>query len=192
MRAVLDAVTEVAPNSLLDLGCGSGDLLVRLVGMPQIARLAGLDIDTAALERLRVRLRDLPGGGRVDLRLASMLEPAPDLTGFACATLVETIEHLDPAHLSRLETGVFGLLRPGRVIVTTPNAEFNHLLGVPPHRLRHPGHRFEWNRARFRDWARRVAGRTGYAVGFRDIGGAHPDLGGASQMAVFDRQSESG
>lgn len=39
--------------------------------------------------------------------------------------------------------------------------------------------------ARLRKWARRVATEARYGVGFEDIGGCHPDLGGASQMAVF-------
>jgi len=46
---------------------------------------------------------------------------------------------------------------------------------------------FEWTRAQFRTWAQGVADRQGYAVRTSDIAGAHPDLGGASQMAVFAR-----
>ena len=193
LEAVQRAVLAAAPRSVLDLGCGDGDLLIRLAGAPGIVRILGLDIGAHALDRLRARLHESPGGSaRVELRTASMLAPGPDLAGFDCAVLVETIEHLPPGELSRLERAVFRDMRPGRVVITTPNAEFNPLLGVPAHRFRHPGHRFEWTRDRFRRWCRRVGAATGYRVAVTDIAGHHPDLGGASQMGVFDRDAEPG
>ncbi|WP_287188615.1 hypothetical protein [Rhodovulum sp.] len=121
-----------------------------------------------------------------------MIDGHVALAGSECAVLIEMIEHIDPGHRSRLEHAVFGQMRPRTVIITTPNAEFNSLLGVPPHRFRHPDHRFEWPRARFRSWGRRVAAAWRYYVRFRDIAGAHPDLGGASQMAVFRAQAGIG
>jgi small RNA 2'-O-methyltransferase len=115
----------------------------------------------------------------------SMTKADQELAGFDCAVLIETIEHVDPDRLSALDRAVFRGMRPRTVVVTTPNAEFNPLLGVPPRRFRHPDHRFEWSRAKFQNWAEGVARRNGYAVRCADIGGRHPELGGASQMAVF-------
>lgn len=188
LTAVLAAVRESGARRVLDLGCGDGDLFVRLAQETRIEALVGLDIDADALRRLETRLAAagvrVP---RVDVRLASMTDPPPDLAGYDCAVLVETIEHIDPDKLSKLENALFRTLCPGRVVITTPNAEFNPLLGVPPQRMRHPDHRFEWDRAKFRKWGRRVAGVAGHDVHFHDIAGAHPDLGGASQMAVFAR-----
>ena len=189
LAAVDQAVRATQAARVLDLGCGDGDLFVRLAQEPGIARLVGLDISAEALDRLRRRLARLgPRAHGIELRLASMTDPAPDLTGFDCAVLVETIEHVPPERLSRLERAIFGDMRPWHVVITTPNAEFNPLLGVPPHRFRHPDHRFEWTRARFRQWAERAASAAGYGVALHDVAGCHPDLGGASQMAVFDRR----
>jgi len=188
--AAVEAVVlrETQAARVVDLGCGGGDLLVRLATRPGVRQLVGLDIRTEALERLRRRLGRIDiRAGKVELRAASMTDPAPDLAGVDCAVLLEVIEHLPPDHLSRLERALLHVMRPGRVVITTPNAEFNPLLGVPAHRFRHPDHRFEWGRAKFRHWAGRVAGRAGYAVEFRDIGGCHPELGGASQMALLSR-----
>jgi len=187
LEAALAAVRACGAASVLDLGCGDGDLVMRLAGEPQIGRILGLDIDRAALERLRGRLGRLEAGARARARIAfgSMLDAGGAPQGFDCATLIETIEHLAPADLPRLEHAVFARMRPRCVVVTTPNAEFNRLLGVPPHRFRHPGHRFEWDRARFAGWAGGIAARHGYAVVTSAIAGCHPDLGGASQMAVF-------
>lgn len=188
LAAVTRMLRDRGARRVLDLGCGDGDLLLRLAVEPEIEALVGLDICRASIDRLRARLAAItPCVPRIDLRVASMTDPAQELAGFDCAVLLETIEHIDPDRLSTLETALFRKLRPLSAVITTPNAEFNPLLGVPAHRFRHPDHRFEWDRARFRRWAGRVAGAAGYAVAFHDIAGDHPRLGGASQMAVFDR-----
>ena len=193
LEAVHAVVRGSAAARVLDLGCGDGDLLMRLVEDPRHSELMGVDICRASLDRLRARLaaKGLPAG-RVTLCEASMTAPPRALSGFDCALLVETIEHLEPADLSRLEPALFRRMRPRTVVITTPNADFNPLLGVPPHRMRHPGHRFEWGRAKFRRWCGRAAEAAGYAVGFADVGGRHPDLGGASQMAVFRLAGDNG
>ncbi|NBB99074.1 MAG: methyltransferase domain-containing protein [Alphaproteobacteria bacterium] len=179
LEAVVAEVLRDTPESVLDLGCGDGELMLRLAGTPGLSRLVGCDTCAGSLARLRARLDG------AEVRLASALEPPRDLAGFDCVALVEVIEHLDPAHLSKLERALCVTLRPAKIVVTTPNAEFNPLLGVPAHRFRHPDHKFEWPRAKFRAWASRVAGAHGYAVTFADLGGKHPSLGGASQMAVL-------
>lgn len=187
LEAVIRAVVGSGAQSLLDLGCGSGDLILRLAVLPQITRLTGVDLDLAALRAAQARIDSLPAEARAKVQLAqaSMTTAHPNLRGYGCACLVETLEHLPPADLNRLERALFADMCPGHVIVTTPNAEFNPVLGVPAHRFRHPGHHFEWDRARFARWAEGIAARHGYAVTCHAIGDAHPTLGGASQMAVF-------
>ena len=187
LAAVLGALRDMGAGRVLDLGCGSGDLLLPLLDQPWIEAVVGLDVDAPSLARCRDRVAAHPRGGRAQVRQASMTVAQPDLAGFDCACLVETIEHLPPSALPALESAVFGVMQPRAVVVTTPNAEFNDLLGVPRTRFRRPDHRFEWTRAQFRGWAGGVAQRTGYGLAIRDVAGAHPDLGGASQMAVFSR-----
>jgi small RNA 2'-O-methyltransferase len=191
LEAVTRAITETGARTVLDLGCGAGDLILRLALLPSITRLTGLDIDLPSLRDLQTRLTALPPEARAKVQLAqaSMTVSHARLRGYDCACLVETIEHLPLADLNRLERALFGDMRPQHAIVTTPNAEFNPVLGVPAHRFRHPGHHFEWGRARFTVWAEGVAARAGYSVTRQDIGGAHPSLGGASQMAIFRRLS---
>lgn len=188
LDAILRALAQLQAARVLDLGCGSGDLMLPLLELPQISGIVGLDLDKAALARCRTRLETHPRGKLAAVREASMTAPHPDLAGYDCACLVETIEHLPLKSLPALEQAVFHVMRPQAVLVTTPNAEFNDLLGVPRTRFRRPDHHFEWTRAQFGDWAEGVAERTDYAVTRTDIAGAHPDLGGASQMAVFARQ----
>lgn len=187
LDAVLAALCARGAESVLDLGCGPGALLVRLVREPRFRRIAGLDVSAAALREAAHRLRAHadPRDPLTDLIHGSFTDPDARLAGFDAAVLVETIEHLEPDRLSRLERTVFGRLRPRTVIVTTPNREFNDLLGVPRRRLRHPDHRFEWTRSKFRAWATGVAQRNGYDAAFEDVGGAHPAYGGPTQMAMF-------
>jgi SAM-dependent methyltransferase len=156
---------------------------------PEIHRVVGVDTSEDALHRLRRKLHDAPAGVRdkVVLIHGSALDRHPALTGFDAAVLVEMIEHIDPDRLSVVERAVFRHLGPATIVVTTPNREFNGLLGVPGHRLRAPDHRFEWGRAQFRRWAGGVSRRNGFDVMFVDVAGAHPAFGGPTQMAVFKR-----
>jgi len=102
--------------------------------------------------------------------------------------LMEVIEHLEISRLPALERAVFEFARPTHVVVTTPNAEYNvRFEDLPAGKLRHRDHRFEWTRAEFAEWTARVAERFGYTVRHLPIGPEDPDVGAATQMAVFDR-----
>lgn len=190
MRSVLAQLLGSGARSVLDLGCGPGDLLVRLVEEAQFERIVGIDLSAAELaiarERLQLHLAQDPP--RIELRQASFTDARAGLQGFDAAALVETIEHVDPNRLSDIERAVFGAFAPGAVFVSTPNQEFNAVYGMRPGQMRHPDHRFEWTRAKFRTWARGVAARQGYSVRFVDIGQPEPGYGAPTQMACFDKQ----
>ena len=98
----------------------------------------------------------------------------------------EVIEPLDPPRLPAFERALFEFARPTTVIVTTPNRDYNtQWPSLPAGRFRHPDHRFEWSRAEFQSWARRIAQQYGYAVDFAPIGPADPLVGPPAQMGVF-------
>ncbi len=187
LNAVRSAVRDCRARTVLDLGCGDGDLLLQLVVEPRIEKIVGIDLSLEALLNLRRRLDLLSerAVAEVDLLHASMTDAGDRLGGYDCAVLLETIEHTDPGLLSVLERSVFGTMRPATIIVTTPNADYNPLLGMNPGTLRHPDHRFEWGRPKFRRWAQGVAARNGYRVTCSDLAGQHPIHGGASQMSIF-------
>jgi 3' terminal RNA ribose 2'-O-methyltransferase Hen1 len=189
LEAVAAVLAEADARSVLDLGCGDGALLLRLASWPAIARIVGVEPSAPRLAELRELLAAAPGADAVKVELieASLTEPAARRVGFDAAVMVETLEHLPPERLGAVERAVFHGMAPRLVVVTTPNADFNELLGVPSHRHRHPDHRFEWGCARFARWADGVAARTGYAAERRDVGATHPSLGGPTQMAVFRR-----
>ena len=54
--------------------------------------------------------------------------------------------------------------------------------------MRHRDHRFEWTRAEFADWARRVAAAHGYDVRLLPVGTDDPEVGPPTQMAAVHPQ----
>lgn len=192
LGAVVAVLRASGATRVLDVGCGSGKLIAALLKDPAFAEIVGIDISHRALEiahsrlqldRLAPRQRD-----RVRLFQTALTYRDRRLAGFDAAAVVEVIEHLDVPRLRSFERVLFGEARPGAVVVTTPNSEYNvRFDGLPAGRFRHRDHRFEWTRAEFEDWAGEVAGRFGYGVRFLPVGPDDPEVGSPTQMAVFEK-----
>lgn len=191
---VLATLRGCGARSVLDLGCGEGKLLRDLLADRQFERIVGLDVSIRSLEiaHRRLRIDTLPDRQRerISLLHGSLIYRDDRLNGFDAAALVEVIEHLDPPRLAALERVLFEFARPGTVVVTTPNREYNVIWEtLPAGQLRHGDHRFEWTREEFQDWSRRIADRFGYEVRFAPIGAEHLECGPPTQMAVFRRDA---
>jgi 3' terminal RNA ribose 2'-O-methyltransferase Hen1 len=191
LGAVQSVLRASGARRVLDLGCGPGALLQRLVrdGYEQVV---GVDVSVRALEMAsrRLRLDEMHDAQRQRITLLHSPLTYRDkrLAGFDAAALVEVIEHFEPARLAAAAQNVFGSARPGTVIVTTPNADYNVMWeSLPAGEFRHPDHRFEWTRTEFAGWAESVAGRYGYSVRFLPVGPEDAALGPPTQMAVFSR-----
>ena len=129
---VLRHLKASGARRVLDLGCGGGWLLHELLSDDQFTEVVGLESSAAALAEARAMLAadlDAPVP-RLRLLNASYLDHHPALAGFDAATMVETIEHIPPGQLSRVEQAVFGTLAPGLLIVTTPNVEYLSLIHI--------------------------------------------------------------
>jgi len=192
LDAVCGALKDSRATRVLDLGCGEGRLLRRLLAEPQFTEIVGMDVSSRSLDvaEARLKLSRLAPRQRERVRLlhGSLMYRDPRLEGFDAAAVMEVVEHLDPPRLRAFERVVFEAARPGAVVLTTPNAEYNvRWPTLPSGRLRHPDHRFEWTRLEFQAWARDVSSRFGYHVRFLPIGDEDPDVGAPTQMAVFTR-----
>jgi 3' terminal RNA ribose 2'-O-methyltransferase Hen1 len=193
LAAVLTQLQQSGARSVVDLGCGEGRLVRMLLAERQFERILGMDVAYRTLEiaKERLRLDRLPPNQaqRVSLIQGSLLYRDARLSGFDAAAVVEVIEHLDPARLAAFEQVVFGVARPGTVVLTTPNAEYNvRFPTLTAGHFRHADHRFEWTRAEFREWAERVAGIHGYQVTLTPIGPVDDQVGAPSQLAVFRQE----
>jgi 3' terminal RNA ribose 2'-O-methyltransferase Hen1 len=191
LGAVEAVLSASGARRVVDLGCGPGALLARLL-RGDYERIVGVDVSVRALEQAARRLKlDAMHDAqrqRIELLHSPLTYRDKRLAGFDAAALVEVIEHLDPPRLSAAEQNVFGSARPPTVIVTTPNAEYNVMWEtLPAGTFRHPDHRFEWTRGEFASWANGVAERHGYTVRFLPVGPDDPTVGSPTQMAVFSR-----
>jgi 3' terminal RNA ribose 2'-O-methyltransferase Hen1 len=191
-QAVLKVLHDRSAARVLDLGCGEGKLLRELLRDRRFTEIVGMDVSHRALEiageRLRLDQMSERQRGRIRLVHGSLLYRDRRLQGYDAATVVEVVEHLDPPRLAAFERTVFEFARPGTVVLTTPNVEYNGLFPtLPAGRLRHRDHRFEWTRAEFRSWAEGNASRFEYAVEILPVGPEDPALGPPTQMAVFTR-----
>jgi 3' terminal RNA ribose 2'-O-methyltransferase Hen1 len=188
LAAVATALKEAGATRVLDLGCGEGRLIRRLLAERQFSEILGMDVSSRALAAAQERLERLPPvqQRRVRLIQGSLTYRDERLRGYDGAAVVEVIEHLDQARLVAFERVLFEAARPETVALTTPNAEYNvRYPALAAGGLRHADHRFEWTRAELRAWAEGVAARHGYSVAIAPVGPEDPEVGAPSQLAVF-------
>jgi 3' terminal RNA ribose 2'-O-methyltransferase Hen1 len=195
LAAVLAALGGAEPpiRRVVDMGCGEGRLVRALVDDRSLSEIVGVDVSSVALElaerRLDLERRPAPVRERVKLLQGSLLYRDARLHDYDAMTLVEVIEHIEEERLDVVRKVVFAEARPRRVVITTPNAEYNaRFATLPAGQWRHSDHRFEWTRAQFRGFCDAAASTHGYAVRYGEIGPIDAELGAPTQMAVFDRE----
>ena len=190
LDTVCDQLVKSGATRVIDLGCGEGKLLGRLIKQWQFKEIVGTDVAIRSLEiaNKRLRLDDLPSfqADRVKLFHGSLMYRDSRFQDFEAAAIVEVIEHLDAPRLSAFERVVFRHARPKTVIVTTPNSEYNVMWpSLPAGEFRHPDHRFEWTRTEFKNWADSICQRFNYTVNIFPVGPIEDSVGAPTQMAVF-------
>jgi 3' terminal RNA ribose 2'-O-methyltransferase Hen1 len=188
LDTVAETLKALGARRVLDLGCGEGKLIGRLIKDNQFEEIVGVEVGSISLARAAERLERVPERvkARVTLLHGALLYRDARLRGYDAAALVEVIEHIEPDRLPHLERSLFADARPGAVIVTTPNADYNVLFpSLPAGQFRHTDHRFEWSRAEFEAWCARVAELYGYSVRTEPLGDVDDTHGAPSQMGVF-------
>jgi len=192
LNSVVAALRSTNAKRVLDLGCGEGKLLRALLEDRAFEEIVGVDVSHRALqianERLRVERMPARQRERIKLMQGSLMYRDQRLKGFDAAAVVEVIEHLDQPRLAAFERVLFEFAKPGAVVLTTPNVEYNvRFESLPAGVFRHKDHRFEWTRTQFTEWAQKIAESCGYAVRFLPVGPEDDAVGAPTQMAIFER-----
>ena len=187
---VADILAQRNVNRVLDIGCGEGKLVRRLLKHPGFTEIIGVDPSLRSLKKAHESfyLDETSEGvsDRLTFQLGSMTYADRRLRGFDAATLVEVIEHIDPARLVALRRNLFGDARPTLVIITTPNADYNAMYeSLTAGEYRHDDHRFEWTRAEFAQWCGQVAKDFDYQFEIEPLGPVNEDVGAPSQLVIF-------
>ncbi|RYG36274.1 3' terminal RNA ribose 2'-O-methyltransferase Hen1 [bacterium] len=190
LDAARDQLVASGAVKVLDLGCGEGQLLRRLITEKQFTKILGMDVSLRALReaqsKLRLERRPEREREKIELIHGSLVYRDRRLEGYDAAAVVEVIEHLDPPRLRSFERAVFEFAKPGLVVVTTPNRDYNAKY-PEMEGMRHSDHRFEWDRNEFWAWCESVATQHGYEFEIEGVGEPDEELGAPSQMAVFKR-----
>ena len=180
--AVLAALRgRSAPSTVIDLGCGRGQLLAALLAEePRRTGSPGSTSPPRSLRAGRPRRCALETMGerqaeRIKLFQGALTYEDPRFAGYDAAVLMEVVEHVDPPRLRRARARRLRSRRaPARSLVTTPNAEYNvryeALVGPAAPR---PPLRVDARRVRRLGRARSRAA-YGYTVELRGIGERRP------------------
>lgn len=190
LTMVAEEIVKSGAKRVLDLGCGEGKLLRKLLKNRQFTEIAGMDVSYNELIKAKERLHydEMPPKQKERIKLfqGSLTYRDKRLEGYDAAAIVEVIEHLDINRLYSFERALFEFAKPKIIILTTPNKEYNIMWEkLDPDILRHTDHRFEWTRKEFNDWANNMADKYNYNVDIRPIGEEIEKIGTPSQMAVF-------
>ena len=193
LQKAYELIKQSGGTSVLDLGCGEGKLMKKLIRDSQFKRIVGMDVSFSELQKAKENLY-LDSASplmreRISLFQGSVTYKDDRMKGFDVAALVEVIEHLDEERLPAMEKVVFGNAQPNTVILSTPNAEYNVIYErLDADIFRHTDHRFEWTREQFSNWCQKVCIAYAYEVEIYPVGEEESGVGAPSQMALFNRK----
>ncbi|MCG9127686.1 3' terminal RNA ribose 2'-O-methyltransferase Hen1 [Candidatus Poribacteria bacterium] len=192
LTKVIEVLKESGAQRVIDIGCGEGKLLRKLLAEKQFTEIIGMDVAHQTLkiahDRLHIDRMTDKQKERINLIQGSLNYRDSRLEGFDAAAIVEVIEHLDTSRLRTFERNIFEFSSPNTIVLTTPNFEFNQKFeNLTDGKFRHRDHRFEWTREEFKTWSLRICNEFQYCVEYHDIGETDITLGSPTQMAVFTK-----
>lgn len=139
MQLALDQLADACFDSLIDIGCGDGRFLREVANRYPDRRLLGVDASAHAVRLAQAFNPDL------EYRAADIVtDSVPGI--FEAATLIEVIEHLQPAALPAFIGAVASTLTVGgRLVLTVPHRNkpliekhYQHFTGEQLRRLLEP------------------------------------------------------
>lgn len=138
-QAISKLVDEVSPEIVLDAACGSGQLISKL--NLEERQYIGFD---ASDKVYKIKRR----GDNITAFMTNIMFPYMpnyDRTKNTVMILSEVIEHFNTADRRNLYGLIDGFYQPDYLIVTTPNAAYNHNFGFTAGQMRHKDHKIEFD-----------------------------------------------
>ena len=137
-------------HAILDVGCGGGAYFHLA---EKVEEYIGIDIDPEVLTYAKARKERME---LTNVRLAGSLEEAvlPDSVDIL---LMEVIEHMSKDEAKRLLQTLLQLPFH-RLILSTPNKDFNSFYGMQEEEKRHEDHQFELTAVEFTQWLTDIVG----------------------------------
>ncbi|XP_018017712.1 uncharacterized protein LOC108674284 [Hyalella azteca] len=179
-------------SKVVDYGCGDKRFLTQsLLKMPCLTEIVCVDKNLRHLVREKLMWQESTDRRALTVRVrlieADVLDLPEPVASPHVVTLIEVIEHFHIHQLPSLLWGIFGVLKPKIVILTTPNTDFHTDHPLPDgKKFRDPDHKFEWTNAEFRRICVGITSiYTSYCVAFDGCGvGKSPGVY-CSQIAIF-------
>lgn len=116
LRAVIQTTSQLQMLSgrSLDIGCGVGFVVEYLSGKSFDLNAFGVDISDAAIEKSRVRLKNVPGSNQRLKVLNNQTLPFED-NFFSLVTCFDVLEHLDEVDIEATLKEIDRVIRPGGI-----------------------------------------------------------------------------
>ena len=178
------------PKTIVDFGSGEGKLSVQLGFIPGVQEILAVEpSQSASLQAVKrfERAREKEAFVQPELVWGSLFYYDERLKGKDVIILCEVIEHIDEHRLPKAMETILHEYKPGALIVTTPNQEYNEVYDMNE-AMRHTDHRFEWTRAEFERWCTEQNKENEYELQFDGIGESHEAYGSPTQLCVFKRK----
>jgi 3' terminal RNA ribose 2'-O-methyltransferase Hen1 len=186
MDAIVLELREVSAHSVIDLGCGDGKLLGRLVREKALTRIVGFDVSHRLLDGAASRMKlDRRGGKkseRIELVHGSLFYADSRMQGFDAAVLADVVQHVPQDRLADLEKSVFEKARPTTVVALVSGGRRGEVgEGDPEPQMVNLAN--GWSTNQFDAWAMGISERRGYRVRLLSPGSSAQ----LTRMAVFSR-----
>ena len=164
-----DFVLNAIPlgTNIVDVGCGEGayaNMFARRFSKDPDSKYIGVDIDEAMVAMAKKKVRNRVSEGRCKEDQFEFFTDVGDIemthNNDNAILLIEVIEHMPMDEAVTLVNYCLNALKPDKMIITTPNREFNKFYSGVTGYMRHDDHCFELDRYEFENLiASTTAGR---------------------------------
>lgn len=142
-------------RDVIDYGCGEGRYVKPIIKhISKTNRYIGFDIDDEVAKKAKKKVKHL-NDGDVEHIIITKLD---DLLGITDGNedsnivLSEVVEHMKYGDAVGLIKNILSLFKPNKLIITTPNKDFNKFYYLEEDEFRHDDHKFELTTDGFDDF----------------------------------------